>query len=56
MEKESDLNLRNVYGGATVAGSVVSAFGKIIEMLRDAGKGVGSSIRRISENNLCPLE
>ena len=32
------------------------AFTKIIGMMYDAGKGLGSSIRRLGENNLCPLE
>lgn len=47
--------LKSVNGGS-ISGTVASAFVKIIELLFEAGKGVGSSIRRIGENNLCPLK
>ena len=43
-------------GSETVSGPIISALTSIIKCLRDAGYSVGSGIRRISENNLCPLE
>ena len=49
--------LVNIYGGTTtVTSSVINAFTNIIKVLMEAGHGVGSAIRRIGENNLCPLE
>lgn len=48
-------DLKMVVGGS-ISGTVANAFVKIIELLYEAGKGVGSSIRRIRENKICPLE
>lgn len=48
-------DLKKIVGGS-ISGTVANAFVKIIELLYEAGRGVGSSIRRIGENNLCPLE
>lgn len=57
MKKESDMDLKKIYAGSSnISGTVISAFTKIIGMMYDAGKGFGSSIRRLGENNLCPLE
>ncbi len=56
MKKESDINLKEIYAGSSVSGTIINAFTKIIGMMYDAGKGLGSSIRRLGENNLCPLE
>lgn len=52
----NDNELDSIYGGATISGTVINAFTNIIKVLFDAGHSVGSAIRRISENNLCPLE
>ncbi len=52
----NDNELKNVTGGGTISGTVANAFVKIIELLYEAGKGVGSSIRRIGEGKLCPLD
>lgn len=45
-----------VLGGETISGTVINAFGNIIELLLDAGRRVGSAIRRFSEGNLCSLD
>ncbi len=52
------MDLKKIYAGSSssISGTVISAFTKIIGMMYDAGKGFGSSIRRLGENNLCPLE
>ena len=50
------MNLKEIYAGSSVSGTIINAFIKIIGMMYDAGKGLGSSIRRLGENNLCPLE
>lgn len=50
--------LASIRGGATntITAGIINAFTNIIKVLYEAGHGVGSAIRRISENNLCPLE
>lgn len=54
MKKLSDLD--SVIGGATISGTLINSFTSIIKVLMDAGRSVGSAIRRISENKVCPLE
>ncbi len=56
MRKEDDNNLKELYAGSSVSGTVISALGKIVGLLYDAGRGFGSSIRRVGEGNLCPLK
>ncbi len=55
MIRQND-NLEKIVGGTTLTGSIVKALTEIIKVLGDAGRGLGSSIRRIGTNNLCPLE
>ncbi len=56
MNRIEDRELDNIIGGDTISGTVINAFANIIELLLDAGRRVGSAIRRVSEGNLCPLE
>lgn len=49
--------LNSIKGGNTsISGPIINAIVNVINVLRDAGYKTGSSIRRISENNLCPLK
>ena len=43
-------------GSETVTGPIISALTTIIKCLKDAGYSLGSGIRRIGENDLCPLK
>lgn len=43
-------------GTANISGPIINAIESIIEILKNAGYSLGSGIRRISENNLCPLK
>ncbi len=53
--KEESLN--TIKGGATtITGTIINAIVDILELIRDAGYAVGSGIRRISEDELCPLK
>lgn len=56
--KVVDKNLECVIGGSSsyISGTVINAFVNVIKLLIDAGKSVGSSVRRIAEGNVCPLE
>ncbi|MBR2678121.1 MAG: bacteriocin [Bacilli bacterium] len=57
MNKISDDKLDNITGGnTTVNGPIINAIVNVINLLRDAGYSVGSGIRRISENKMCPLD
>ena len=56
MNRISDEKLEEVIGGASVSGTIINAFTTVIKVLRDAGIGVGSAIRRVHDDKLCPLE
>ena len=47
--------LASITGGETVTGTLVSALTTGIKALFDIGKSLGSSIRRLSTDNICPL-
>lgn len=51
-------SLKDLCGGSSnsISGTIINAFTSIIRLLGDAGRGLGSSLRRIGEGNLCPLD
>lgn len=57
MKKIKEEELETIYGGnTTVSGPIINAVVNVIRVLKEAGYSLGSGIRRIGENNLCPLE
>lgn len=58
MKKIKEENLDNISGGTTLnlSASLLNSFSKIVEVVFEIGVGFGSSMRRISENNVCPLK
>lgn len=56
MKSCSCKELESIYGGTTITGTIINAVVNVVKLLADAGRGVGSAIRRISEHNMCPLE
>lgn len=56
MRKNTNEKLENIYGGTTVSSAIINAFTNIIKILMDAGHDFGSAIRRINEDNICPLK
>lgn len=55
--REIDNNkLEHIIGGTTVSATVINAIVNVIKVLKEAGYSLGSGIRRISENKMCPLE
>lgn len=54
--KLSAEKLNNITGGTTISGTIINAFTNIIKTLKEAGMGLGSSIRRITDNAICPLK
>ncbi len=57
MNKVEDEELTEIKGGnTTISGPIINALVSVINVLKDAGYSLGSGIRRISENNICPLK
>ena len=57
MSKLNDEKLSEITGGnTTISGPIINAIVNVINCLKDAGYSLGSGIRRISENELCPLK
>ena len=49
--------LDKIKGGSdTITGTVFNAVVNLIKILQDAGYALGSGIRRLSEDKVCPLE
>ena len=56
MDKVLDKELDKIIGGSSVSGTLLNAFTTIIKFIYEVGEGVGSSLRRIGEGDLCPLK
>lgn len=57
MKKIEENILEEITGGNTsITGPIINALVNVIKVLKDAGYSIGSGIRRIGENSLCPLE
>ena len=55
MSKLDNKELLAVVGGIGITGTVINAFTSAGKFIYDLGRNLGSSLRRISGNNLCPL-
>lgn len=42
-------------GGATISGTLISALSKGVNTILDMGRSLGTAIRRIGSNNICPV-
>ncbi len=58
MNKIKKEQLDFISGGTTLnlSASLLNSFSKIVEIVFEIGVGFGSSMRRIGENNICPLK
>ncbi len=57
MKRIEEEKLDDIKGGEDpITGPIITAITSIIKLLQDAGHALGSGIRRISEDNLCPLK
>lgn len=56
MDKVLDNELDKIIGGSSVNGTLLNAFTTIIKFIYEVGEGIGSSLRRIGEGDLCPLK
>ena len=50
---EEKLNLLS--GGETITGTLVTALTSGVKALFDVGRSLGSSVRRLSSDEICPL-
>ena len=53
---DSELTMKIFGGTNTISGPIINAIANVISLIKDAGYSIGSGIRRIVENELCPLE
>lgn len=53
IEKEQ---LKQIKGGLTLSSALINSINNLIKILMDAGNKVGSSLRRIGSDKICPLE
>ena len=57
MKQIDDNILETIYGGSTtITGTIINALTNVIKILKEASYSLGSGLRRINDNNLCPLE
>ena len=55
MKHINEEHLDRIKGG-NISGPIINAVVSVIEALKNAGYSLGSGIRRIAEDNLCPLK
>lgn len=48
--------LNEIKAGATLTASLLNYINDFIEILVDAGRSLGSAIRRIGSGSICPLK
>lgn len=53
MYKIEEIELENIIGGASISGALITAIYKAISPILDAGRALGSALRRLSTNNMC---
>ena len=58
MKKIEEQELEKVIGGTNtyITGPIIEAFVSVIEFIYQTGEKVGSSIRRMSEDSMCPIK
>lgn len=49
-------DLLEIEGGIDLSSALLNAFAKIFNLILDIGRNLGTSFRRISNGELCPLE
>ena len=57
MNKLEEEKLDKIIGGATeITGTLISSFVSLVKAIEDIGYKIGSGIRRLAEDNVCPLK
>lgn len=55
-EIEEKKQILIVGGYTTLSGTILNQLNKLIDILVDSGRTLGTSIRRIVEDKICPLD
>ena len=56
MKKVNNNELEEIVGGMNITGQLINSFANILRTIKDIGAEFGSTIRRISEGNMCRLD
>ena len=56
MNKIDNEELHDINGGLSISTTFLNSITSIFKLLMDAGREIGSSIRRIHEDKICPLK
>ena len=57
MKKLDSNSLIKISGGTTsINGPIITALVNVINLIKEAGYSIGSGLRRIVENETCPLK
>ena len=56
MKKIKNKELVLIIGGASFTGTLINAFTSAGRFIYSLGQAFGSSLRRISERNVCPIK
>lgn len=52
----SNEEMKNIIGGATISGAVISALKGYLGVFKEIGQAFGSAIRRFTAHNLCQIK
>lgn len=52
--KLTEKQMKSIYGGS-ISGTMINSLVRGINALLDLGRSLGTAIRRISRNNICPM-
>lgn len=55
MKEVNKEELLKIDGGLNISGTLINSFTNIIKVLLDVGRSIGTSIRRINDDELCPI-
>lgn len=55
MHEVGKKELVQVVGGVSISGTLINSFSTVLKTVYSLGKSLGSALRRISANDLCPL-
>ena len=56
MREVSNEELTNITGGGDITAPIINALTNVFKILYEAGSGLGSAIRRIANNSMCPTK
>ena len=55
LKRLTEDELEKIVGGATISGTLINSFSTVLKTIYSLGKSLGTSLRRMSSNNLCSL-